>query len=287
MSQIIETISNWLTPQNIKLLIKIALIVFIGFPLVKIISLKVGRSVGKRKNSLQTEMLIKKSIYYFGLAVIFVTLLNMFGFSVSVLLGAIGIFGFAIGFASQTSVSNIISGIFLITEKPIEIGDAVQIGNTVGTVLSVDLLSVKLRTFDNRFVRIPNESILKTEMVNISKFPIRRLDLDIGVAYKEDIRRVIAILKDLATENPYCLEEPEPVIFLNNFGDSSIDIRFALWFEKKDLINLRSSIMLSIKERFDAEGIEIPFPHISLYTGEASKPYPVRIMSEDKGSQPG
>jgi small-conductance mechanosensitive channel len=283
MTSIMEAISNWLTPQNIKLLVKIALIIFIGFPLVKLISFRVGKTVGKRKNSLQTEMLVRKTIYYLGLAAIIISMLNMFGFSVSVLLGAMGIFGFAIGFASQTSVSNIISGIFLITEKPIEIGDAVQIGNTVGTVLSVDLLSVKLRTFDNRFVRIPNESILKTEMVNISKFPIRRLDLDIGVAYKEDIRKVIAVLKDIATKNPYCLEEPEPVIFLNNFGDSSIDIRYALWFEKKDLINLRSSIMLSIKERFDAEGIEIPFPHISLYTGEAAKPYPVRILSEEKG----
>ncbi|MBW6515024.1 MAG: mechanosensitive ion channel family protein [Candidatus Cloacimonetes bacterium] len=286
MSSIIETIASWLTPENLRIVIKIAIIVFIGIPLVKIIANSLGRSVGRRKSSLQSEMLIRKTIYYLGLTIIFVTLLNIFGFNISVLLGAIGIFGVALGFASQTSVSNIISGIFLITEKPIEIGDVVQIGTTVGIVLSVDLLSVKLRTFDNRFVRIPNESIIKTEMVNITRFPIRRLDLDIGVAYKEDIARVISILKDLAAKNPYCLEEPEPMIFLNNFGNSSIDIRFALWFEKKDLINLRSSIMLAIKERFDAEGIEIPFPHITVYTGEEAKPYPIKLTEGDKSSKP-
>ncbi|MDP1069177.1 mechanosensitive ion channel family protein, partial [Klebsiella pneumoniae] len=85
------------------------------------------------------------------------------------------------------------------------------------------------------------------------------MDLDIGVAYKEDIRRVMAILKDIAGKNPYCLEEPAPRIFLNEFGNSSIKIRFSIWFEKSDWLNLRTSIKLEIKERFDAEGIEIPF----------------------------
>ena len=286
LNSIINTISGWLTPENLRILIKMAIIIFVGLPLVKIVSNSIGKTMGRRKNSLQTEMLVRKTLYYLGLTAILVLLLNIFGFSISVLLGAMGIFGVALGFASQTSVSNIISGIFLISERPIEIGDVVQIGSTVGSVLSVDLLSVKLRTFDNRYVRIPNEAIIKTEMVNITRFPIRRLDLEIGVAYKEDIRRVIAVLKDIASKNPYCLEEPEPVIFLNEFGNSSINIRFNIWFEKTDLINLRSSIMLAIKERFDAEGIEIPFPHISVYTGEATKPFPVKLTNEERESKP-
>lgn len=228
---------------------------------------------------MQTEMLVKKSIVYIGGVLLFFFLLNELGFQVSVLLGALGIFGVAIGFASQTSVSNIISGIFVITERPFEIGDVVQVGSTIGVVLSIDLLSAKLRTFDNRFVRIPNETIIKTEMTNITRFPIRRLDLDIGVAYKENIRRVIEVLRDVAAKNKYCLEEPAPVIFTNKFGDSSINIRYALWFEKSDIINLIGSIMLDIKERFDAEDIEIPFPHVTLYTGEETKPMPIDLSS--------
>jgi small-conductance mechanosensitive channel len=286
LTTISETISRYLTPEVIRTGIRVIIIIFIGLPLVKIISRSVGRTIGKKKDSLQTEMIVTKGILYAGLALIFVALLNEFGFRISVLLGALGIFGIAIGFASQTSVSNIISGLFLITERPCEIGDMVQIGSTTGIVLSIDILSTKLRTFDNRFIRIPNETILKTEMINISRFPIRRMDLDIGVAYKEDIRRVMAILKDIAGKNPYCLEEPAPRIFLNEFGNSSINIRFSIWFEKSDWLNLRTSIKLEIKERFDAEGIEIPFPHISLYTGEATKPMPLKITDSERESKP-
>jgi small-conductance mechanosensitive channel len=287
LSSLSNALTDLMTPQTIKTAIKVLLIIFAGYPLLRVISGALGRSIGKKKKSLQTEMLVKRGIYYIGMAVILISVLNEFGFRISVLLGALGIFGIAIGFASQTSVSNIISGLFLITEKPFEIGDIVQVGSTVGTVLSVDFLSVKLRTFDNRFVRIPNEVIIKTEMINISRFPIRRLDLDIGVAYKEDIRKVIDILRDIAGKNPYCLEEPEPMIFFNNFGDSALEIRFAVWFEKSDLLNLRKSLLIEVKERFDTEGIEIPFPHLSLYTGEATNPMPVRLVTEGKESKPG
>jgi len=284
MDSFVELLRGWFTPQLLSTVIRVAVIIVIGFPLVKFLSRVLGKSV-KKKYSQQAEMIVKKLVYYVGLGIIIVTLMHEFGFQLSAILGAAGILGVAIGFASQTSVSNIISGIFLISERPFEIGDVIQIGSTVGIVLSVDLLSVKIRTFDNRFIRIPNEHIIKTETVNITRFPIRRMDLNIGVAYKEDIQRVIAILKDLAAKNPYCLEEPEPMIFFNEFGDSALMIRYALWFEKTDVINLKKTIMVDIKERFDAEGIEIPFPHISLYTGEATDPFPLTVKNNGNERQ--
>ena len=286
LSSISESISALLTPETVKIGIRVIIIIFLGIPLIKIISQVIGRSL-RKKHSQQTVMLVRKGILYLGLAIVFITLLNEFGFKLSVFLGALGIFGVAIGFASQTSVSNIISGLFLITEKPFEIGDIVQVGSTTGMILSIDLLSIKIRTFDNRFVRIPNETIIKTETINISRFPIRRLDLDVGIAYKEDIRKVIGILQDIASRNQYVLQEPEPMIFFNNFGDSALEIRFAIWFQKSDIMNIRKSILIDIKERFDAEGIEIPFPHLSLYTGEVTKPMPVQIVKPDGESKPG
>lgn len=276
MEAIITTLQGWLSSDRFITIIRIAAIIVIGFPLIKIISSSVAKAV-KKKHSLQTVMLVRKSIFYAGLGIIIVSLLNELGFNLSAILGALGIFGLAIGFASQTSVSNIISGIFLLSERPFEMGDVIQIGGTVGSVLSIDLLSVKLRTFDNRFIRIPNETIIKSETINITRFPIRRMDLEIGVAYKEDIKSVITILKELAANNPYCLEEPEPVVFFNEFGDSALVIKFNIWFEKSDVINLKRTIMEDIKIRFDAEGIEIPFPHISVYTGEVTEPFPVSI----------
>lgn len=147
-------------------------------------------------------------------------------------------------------------------------------------VYSIDLLSVKIRKFDNLFVRIPNETLVKTEFTNITRFPIRRFDLNIGVAYKEDIGRVMDVLRDVADNNPYCLDEPEPVLIFQGFGDSALEMLFGVWFEKADFIDVRNSLYKDIKARFDAEGIEIPFPHRTLYTGAVTEPFPIRVVSD-------
>ena len=124
----------------------------------------------------------------------FVSALRELGFDLSVVLGAAGILSVAIGFASQTSTSNLISGLFLMLERPFSIGDVIKVDSTTGEVISIDLLSVKIRTFDNLFVRSPNESMIKTQVTTLTKFPIRRADLQVGIAFKEDIERVKEIL---------------------------------------------------------------------------------------------
>ena len=90
----------------------------------------------------------------------------------------------------------------------------VTVGNTLGVVCEVELLSIKLRTFQNGYVRIPNETIIKTEVLNHTHYPIRRIDIEIGVAYKENIKKVIEVLKSVAKENPLCLDEPEPIVLV-------------------------------------------------------------------------
>lgn len=166
----------------------------------------------------------------------------------------------AIGFASQTSLSNIISGIFLYGEKPFAVGDVVKIGNTTGIVLSIDLLSVKLRQFNNEFVRIPNETMIKTEVTNVTKFPIRRLDVELGVSYNSNIDHVTKALKETADKNPFCLDDPAPVIIFKGFGDSSLNFMIGAWCEKSQFLDLKNSLLRDIKNTFDLEGIEIPFP---------------------------
>ncbi len=275
----IQSLINWLHYPVVAQVLRILVILVIGLPFIKFLSKITGKAAGKRFTA-QIQMLIQKGILYGGIILLLITILHELGFNLTTLLGAAGIVGVAIGFASQTSFSNIISGLFLISEKPFEINDIIQVGNTFGVVMSIDLLSVKLKTFDNRFVRIPNETLIKTEMINITRFPIRRMDIELGVAYKENIRRVIDILKDIANKNPYCLDEPEPLIFFDNFGDSALNIQFRLWFVKENFFDLRTTIFVEVKERFDEEGIEIPFPHRTIYTGEATQPFPVQINPE-------
>ncbi|MDU0355214.1 mechanosensitive ion channel family protein [Paraglaciecola aquimarina] len=207
------------------------------------------------------------------------------GFDLSVVLGAAGIFSVAIGFASQTSASNLISGLFLMMERPFSIGDVIRVDSTTGEVISIDLLSVKIRTFDNLFVRIPNESMIKTQVTTLTKFPIRRADLQIGIAYKEDIETVKEILMAIATKNTLCLDEPSPLFILLGFGSSSVDIQFSVWAKRENFLTLKNTMYQEIKKTFDQQDIEIPFPHISLYSGEASKPISV-VMDNDKAPRP-
>ncbi len=271
--------SAWFTPERLEMMLRATLILFIGFPLLILLARWLGKVLTKQLSA-HSGMVISKAVFYVGAVVLAITLLRELGFQLTALLGAAGIAGVAIGFASQTSLSNIISGLFLVWEKPFSVGDAINVGDTTGVVFSIDLLSIKLRTFDNRFIRIPNERLIKSDVTTITRFPIRRFDINLGVAYKEDIKRVIHVLKDIADKNPHCLDEPEPVVIFQNFGDSSLNFLFGVWFAKQDFLVLRNSIMAEIKERFDAEGIEIPFPHRTLYSGSETAPFPIRIVQE-------
>lgn len=229
------------------------------------------------------EILVRRVVFY-GVAGLFVaSALSELGVDLSILLGAAGILTVAIGFASQTSASNIISGLFLIGEKPFAVGDVIRVNGTVGEVLSIDLMSVKLRTFDNLFVRIPNETMIKTEVTNLLRFPIRRYDLQVGVAYNEDIREVRDVLMEVADANPLCLEEPAPLIIFQGYGDSALQHQFSVWAKTENYLELRNTIPVEVKEAFDERGIEIPYPHRTLYAGSATDPFPVVQVEEDGG----
>ncbi len=259
--------------------LEIIIFICVSLIILRILKFIIKKSVSKYFSD-QTNMLIQKVFFYTGLVIVFLTLLNYMGVSIAAILGAAGIAGIAIGFAAQTSISNIISGIFLISEKTFEIGNLIQTGNTTGTVMSIDLLSIKIRTLDNKLVRIPNELIIKNELVNITRFPIRRVDINLSVAYKEKIEKVRDILFDIAKNNPYSLDNPEPLFLFKNFGDSGLEILLGIWIAKTDYLQLKNSIMIDIKNRFDEMGIEIPFPHISLYAGEATDYFPVKMETK-------
>ena len=129
-------------------------------------------------------------------------------------------------------------------------------------------------------MRIPNESLVKNNVTNITRHPIRRFNLDVGVAYDEDIDRILEIMREVAFENEHCLDDPAPLIRFTGFGDSSLNFFFGAWGIREDYIALSNSLPRDLKKRFDAEGIEIPFPHRVLAGGKAVEPIPVRMVDE-------
>lgn len=255
-----------------------------GYFIARLITASMLKLVGKHLSK-QQQGLFRRILFY-GLIVVFmVSALHEMGFKLSVLLGAAGILSVAIGFASQTSASNLISGLFLLAERPFVVGDVIRVGSTTGEVLAIDLLSAKLRTFDNLYVRIPNETMLKSEVTTLTRFPIRRLDVPVGVAYKEDTEKVRELLLAIAHQNPLCLDEPAPRFMFLGFGDSAQNLQLNVWVKRENFLDLKNTIHHEIKKTFDTHGVEIPFPHVSLYAGSETDAFPVQIIAGEKDVQ--
>lgn len=275
-------LANLVTNEQLYGVLRAVVTLAAGFVLARILRTAVGRTVAERASP-QHAMLARKASYYVVLSLAAVSALREMGFDFSVLIGAAGVASVAIGFAAQTSAANLISGLFLMSERPFVLGEVIDVDGTTGEVLSVDLLSVKLRTFDNLYVRIPNESLVKAQIKNLTRHPIRRYDMQVGVAYAESIPQVREVLMRVADENPLCLREPRPIIIFQGFGDSSINLQFSVWGATANYLALRNSIADDVKQAFDSAGIEIPFPHLSLYAGAHTDPHPIAVVSRPEG----
>ncbi len=280
MDSLLDTIGGWLVSERASTWVRAGLLLVFGLVFARLLTAIAGR-FARRFGSVNTVMLVRRLVFWTLAGLVVASVLKQLGFDLGVLLGAAGILTVALGFASQTSASNLISGLFLALERSFEVGDSITVGAVSGEVLAIDLLSVKLRTFDNRFVRVPNESLIKADVINFTRFPIRRADLMVGVAYKEDLARVRALLFELAARHPKVLEEPKPVVWVLGFGASGVDLQFSMWTSATDFFQTKSDLYEEVKRLFDAEGIEIPFPHVSLYAGAATGPIPVRVMGSD------
>jgi len=271
-----SNVMNIMSSDRVFILLRALVIASIGFVVARAASSAVLKVMGKFLDA-QQRMIVSRVVYYVLLGLFLLSALHELGFSLSILVGAAGILSVAVGFASQTSASNLISGLFLIVERPFSVGDVITLGTTTGEVLSIDLLSVKLRTFDNLYVRIPNETVIKSEVTTLTKFPIRRIDLQLGVAYKEDIAKVRGLLLQLAEKNPLSLEEPKPLFIFLGFGDSAINLQFSIWVKRENFLDLKNAIQEEIKTAFEREGIEIPFPQRTLVAG-GDQPFAVRVV---------
>jgi small-conductance mechanosensitive channel len=258
--------------------LRAALLVGAGLLLGKLLSRGAGRVL--RAHPPQLVALVRRLVFGLVVGLFVAATLRQLGFELGVVLGTAGVLSVAIGFASQTSMSNLISGVFLIFERPFNVGDVIRIGSTTGTVLAIDLLSVKLRTFDNTYVRIPNESMIKSEVTTLTRYTIRRIELAVGVGYGTDLAHAERVLREIAENNPLCLVEPAPLFQVRGLGESSVDLVFLVWAARDNLLRVQSELFRAILERFAAEGIDIPFPQRTLH-------WPAGVAEPAAASVPG
>ena len=243
---------------------------------------QVLRKITALKMSPQASRLTVKIVKNVGYIIIGVEAFALMGFDILTLLGAASIIGVAVGFASQTSLSNIISGLFLVGEKQINLGDMIEVNGITGNVDSINLMSVQLRLPNNTMVRIPNEIIIKNPVSNITRFSTRRRDLSLGVDYNCDIEHVVNVLREVVKQNKFCLDDPAPLISFSGFQDSSLGFTVGAWCRKDNFLDCQKTLAHDIKRRFEEEGISFPFPTRSL---ESRSPIKVEISGPPEKNQ--
>ena len=258
---------------------------FIGFLIARFISNAFIRTIGSRFNAHQ-RLVWRRGIFYFIFLIFVMASLKEAGFKLSVFLGAAGILTVALGFASQTSASNLISGLFLIGEGSFEVGDTIQLtlirGHTIeGEVISIDLLSVKLLTLDNVYVRLPNEQLIRAPVHNLSKFPIRRIPITLAINFNENINKVREVLIDVATKYPLVLADPKPAVTVTAFRESSIELLFAIWCDRENFFKVRDEMQERIRNGFLDNEIEIPVPKM----GFVDRPPNQHLLNDEEVDQ--
>jgi len=191
--------------------------------------------------------------------------------SLTVILGA---FSVGIGFGLQNIFNNLVSGLILIFERPLQIGDTIEVGPLLGKVNSIGVRSSNIRSFDGAEVIVPNGNLISNEVINWTLSDNRRrIDLIIGVSYDSDPNTVQKLLLDIVTEREDILQDPAPLVFFHNLGDSSLDFRMLFWTDKfGDWVRIKSDVIFQVFYGLQKAGIEIPYPQrdIHLKPGDLS-----------------
>lgn len=199
-------------------------------------------------------------VYYLIVAFVVIAVLSMFGIQTTGLAALIGAAGLAVGLALQGTLGHVASGVLLLAFRPFRVGDYIEAGGQAGTVREISLFTTTLATPDNVKIIVPNGDIYSGAIVNYSAYDQRRVDLVFGISYDDDIDKAMAAIRAVIEADPRALPDPEAQIVVGNLGDSSVDIITRVWCAAGDYWGLRFDLTKAVKERFDAEGITIPFP---------------------------
>jgi len=225
----------------------------------------IGRSLIKRvlikANTEQSVVsFVGSLIYFLILAVTLVAALSKFGVETASFVAILATAGFAIGFALQGSLANFAAGVLILVLRPYKIGQYIETAGVAGTVRSIHLFTTVLNTPDNVQILVPNGQIYGSVIKNYVANETRRVDLLIGIGYSSSIEKAHQVISDLIAAEERILDEPEPMIAVAELADSSVNLHVRPWVKTEDYWAVRFDLTRQIKEAFDANGIEIPFP---------------------------
>jgi small conductance mechanosensitive channel len=208
-------------------------------------------------------------VYIALLTFIILAALAHLGIQTTSFIAVIGAAGLAVGLALQGSLANFAAGILLLIFRPFKVGDFIEGAGVAGIVEEIHIFTMQLRTPDNKTIIIPNAKITGDNITNYTKKENRRVDLVIGVSYGDDIGKVKSVVADVLNGDPRILKDPAPTIAVLELGDSSVNFAVRPWVKTADYWNVYFDTTESIKKRFDAERISIPFPQRDVHLFQA------------------
>lgn len=262
------------TDYGWKALIAVA-IWFVGTTLGKIASNGVRHALGTQDGiAPSVARFVAKSVSWLALAIVVIAILNLFGINTTSVAAMLGALTLAIGLALRDTIANFAAGVMILLFRTFSTDDFIEVGGHTGTVQSINLFNTELATLDNVQILVPNSEAWKSPIKNYSAYDRRRMDLVIGVDYRTDLDQALAIIRRLVDADPRTLHDPEPFVRVTELAASSVNITIRVWCRSEHLFDLKFDLTKRIKERFDAAGIAIPFPHLEIIQKPQSEPTP-------------
>lgn len=196
---------------------------------------------------------------------------SMIGIQTTSFLALIGTAGLAVGLALQGSLANLAGGVLILFLRPFRAGDYIEAQGVGGTVESIMIFHTLLRTADNKVIILPNGSLSNGSITNYSRKATRRVDINLGIDYGDDIKHARKILLDLAAADERVLKDPAAVVYMTSLGDDSVNLSLRMWTKSSDFWGVFFTVQEQMKEAFDREGISFPFPQRTVHIKQASE----------------
>ena len=211
------------------------------------------------------------AIRYLVIIITVLAVLDRFGVETTSFVAILGASSLAIGLALQGTLSNVAAGVMLLFFRPFNVGDFIEGGGESGSVKSIGLFVTNMNTPDNVEIIVPNGALWGSAIKNYSFNPTRRIDLVFGISYSDDINKATSIIGEIITSDERAHKDPEPVIVVGELAASSVDIITRTWCNAEDYWSMRWDFLKAVKERFDTEGISIPFPQTDVHLSKAGE----------------
>jgi small conductance mechanosensitive channel len=277
LQQWLKQIKLWVIDNGPSILVKVivVLLILLAFRMLgNFVGSIVARGIASSKLSFSKLLqdffvtVASKAVLFLGVLIA----LSQLGIQLGPLLAGLGVAGFIIGFALQDTLSNFASGMMILIYRPFDVGDIIEAGGVTGKVSQMSLVSTTVLTFDNQKLVVPNNKIWGDVIRNVTSQRMRRIDMTFGIGYGDDIAHAERVLGEIVQDDKRVLEDPQPVIKLHNLGDSSVDFIVRPWVLTADYWDVYWDITRKVKERFDAEGISIPFPQRDVHLIQEAPP---------------